>query len=370
MQLTPKNLRAVSCKLRRSLQSTLTLCSSNHCSSPLKKREPKKFKTLKFRPDSVIINNREQNKLFDNEKYKTIISKEKEYSFQKVKIRSRLKKLLDNLIVLDRNTKLLYNSENRRIPKSTKNKRPNSNIFTSKTSSLFSNEQDNIVFRYEDYSYTPEELLSNNFTKEELKIIANDPKYFMLNKPPFKGINLQSQYSLKAKLEEEDEEKKTIINTSDKKSQLLFKHLNTHSLSNDTNKYYSFTTLCSNQHKTKHMINVPSKEQKLSRNKKVNLKYNTTISHITNKETKESNGSDREHLFSSIYYNKVFETFDKRREYVKSENMYFIMKKKKKYEEMNIKHNKVIQQDRIDKYIIRGLVDTLKSNYLYNKKYK
>ena len=46
------------------------------------------------------------------------------------------------------------------------------------------------------------------------------------------------------------------------------------------------------------------------------------------------------------------------------------MKKKKKFEDMNIKHNKVIQQDRIDKYIIRGLVDTLKSNYLYNKKYK
>ena len=370
MQLTPKNLRAVSCKLRRSLQSTLTLCSSNHCSSLLNKKEQKKFTTIKFRPDSVIINNREQNKLFDNEKYKTIISKEKEYSFQKIKIRSRLKKLLDNLIVLDKNTQLLYNSENKRIPKSTKNKRPNSNIFTSKRTALFSNEQDNIVFRYEDYSYTPEELLSNNFTKEELKIIANDPKYFMLNKPPFKGINLQSQYSLKAKLEEEDEEKKTKTNTSDRKSQLLFKHLNTHSLSRDTNKYYSFSTLCSNQHKTKHMLNAPSKEQNLSRNKKINLKYNTTISHITNKETKESDNTNREHLFSSIYYNKVFETFDKRREYVKSENMYFIMKKKKKFEDMNIKHNKVIQQDRIDKYIIRGLVDTLKSNYLYNKKYK
>ena len=47
--------------------------------------------------------------------------------------------------------------------------------------------------------------------------------------------------------------------------------------------------------------------------------------------------------------------------------MYFISKKKMLFQNMKNHHYKTIEQGRLDKYIIRGLVDTLKTNYLKKK---
>ena len=62
-------------------------------------------------------------------------------------------------------------------------------------------------FRYEDYYYTPLELMTKYFTKEELIIIKSSPDYFGLNRYPFKNSDFEFNPTLLAKIEFEDEAK-------------------------------------------------------------------------------------------------------------------------------------------------------------------
>ena len=81
-------------------------------------------------------------------------------------------------------------------------------------------------FRYEDYFFSPLELLTKYFTKEDLILLISSPEYFGLDKLPFKNSDFEFSPTLLSKLEYEEnfgnynklinEENKIIINKNNK----------------------------------------------------------------------------------------------------------------------------------------------------------
>ncbi len=69
-----------------------------------------------------------------------------------------------------------------------------------------------IVNRYEDFYVTPEELLKNNFSENDLNIIKSNPDYFMLDKELFGEAEFMQQKRLAETIEEEDKTKEKIKN--------------------------------------------------------------------------------------------------------------------------------------------------------------
>ena len=282
MKLNNHNLRAISSKLRNSLNTALNLCSLKRQMTLSKKESPNKIVKIKFRPDTAMINNREQVKLCDNVKFKDILVEEKALKFKKMKLRSKLLKLMNHLIILKKETVDYYNNEFKSPP--IFHRRNKSSTVRSSVSSDLFNKKD-VVYRYEDYYYSPEELLQKNFNDTEIKIIANDPKFFMLNRPPFKGINLQIQYSLKAKINEEEEEKEkkpkihsnmlSSLSSSRKRPALT---INNKDIYTHRNRISSLITPNNNTTKTKKIIGPMMKTPFTSRNKPVSFQLSSTRS--------------------------------------------------------------------------------------------
>jgi hypothetical protein len=88
--------------------------------------------------------------------------------------------------------------------------------FTNPNSYCFSNIRP--PFRYEDYYYSPMELIKKYFTKEEIIVLKSSPGYFGLNKFPFKNSDFEFNPTLLSKFSVEDD-KETIDDGHIKKYQ-------------------------------------------------------------------------------------------------------------------------------------------------------
>ena len=160
----------------------------------------------------------QKKELINQPNIKNLIKHEEEMKQKKKLLKGRLLTALSRHLVINSQTFKLYdiiykNEENKDENKdeNIKNKIPSNQYFhfTNRNSYCFSNIRP--PFRYEDYYYSPMELIKKYFTKEEIIILKSSPGYFGLNKFPFKNSDFEFNPTLLSKFSVEDN-KETIDN--------------------------------------------------------------------------------------------------------------------------------------------------------------
>ena len=153
----------------------------------------------------------EKKELINQPNIKNLIKHEEEMKQKKKLLKGRLLTALSRHLVINNQTFKLYdiiykNEENKDENKdeNIKNKINYNQYFhfTNRNSYCFSNIRP--PFRYEDYYYSPMELIKKYFTKEEIIILKSSPGYFGLNKFPFKNSDFEFNPTLLSKFSVED----------------------------------------------------------------------------------------------------------------------------------------------------------------------
>ena len=153
----------------------------------------------------------EKKELINQPNIKNLIKHEEEMKQKKKLLKGRLLTALSRHLVINNQTFKLYdiiykNEENKDENKdeNIKNKIHDNQYFhfTNRNSYCFSNIRP--PFRYEDYYYSPMELIKKYFTKEEIIILKSSPGYFGLNKFPFKNSDFEFNPTLLSKFSVED----------------------------------------------------------------------------------------------------------------------------------------------------------------------
>lgn len=146
----------------------------------------------------------------------TIIDHEaKNKKFEKTKIKGKLLNAINNSIIMDKEKVIFLNNhyhftnedkvkEKEIIYQNNLRMIKKINVITQKNPELL--QPNNLSSRYEDCYLTPQEMLDKNFSVEEQKLIFRDPKFFGLNKEPFKRAKLKMKYNLKDILNQEEKE--------------------------------------------------------------------------------------------------------------------------------------------------------------------
>ena len=167
----------------------------------------------------------QKKKLIKQQNIKSLIKHEEEMKQKKKLLKGRLLTALSRHLVINNQTFKLYeviykNEENKgqNEDQNIKNKVPINKYFhfTNPNSYCFSNIRP--PFRYEDYYYSPMELIKKYFTKEEIIVLKSSPGYFGLNKFPFKNSDFEFNPTLLSKFSVEDD-KETIDDDHIKKYQ-------------------------------------------------------------------------------------------------------------------------------------------------------
>jgi hypothetical protein len=167
----------------------------------------------------------QKKELIKQQNIKSLIKHEEEMKQKKKLLKGRLLTALSRHLVINNQTFKLYeviykNEENKGQNESQniKNKVPINKYFhfTNPNSYCFSNIRP--PFRYEDYYYSPMELIKKYFTKEEIIVLKSSPGYFGLNKFPFKNSDFEFNPTLLSKFSVEDD-KETIDDDHIKKYQ-------------------------------------------------------------------------------------------------------------------------------------------------------
>ena len=153
----------------------------------------------------------EKKELINQPNIKNLIKHEEEMKQKKKLLKGRLLTALSRHLVINNQTFKLYdiiykNEENKDENKdeNIKNKISSNQYFhfTNRNSYCFSNIRP--PFRYEDFYYSPMELIKKYFTKEEIIILKSSPGYFGLNKFPFKNSDFEFNPTLLSKFSVED----------------------------------------------------------------------------------------------------------------------------------------------------------------------
>ena len=153
----------------------------------------------------------EKKELINQPNIKNLIKHEEEMKQKKKLLKGRLLTALSRHLVINNQTFKLYdiiykNEENKEKneDENIKNKIHDNQYFhfTNRNSYCFSNIRP--PFRYEDYYYSPMELIKKYFTKEEIIILKSSPGYFGLNKFPFKNSDFEFNPTLLSKFSVED----------------------------------------------------------------------------------------------------------------------------------------------------------------------
>ena len=167
----------------------------------------------------------QKKELIKQQNIKSLITHEEEMKQKKKLLKGRLLTALSRHLVINNQTFKLYeviykNEENKgqNEDQNIKNKVPINKYFhfTNPNSYCFSKIRP--PFRYEDYYYSPMELIKKYFTKEEIIVLKSSPGYFGLNKFPFKNSDFEFNPTLLSKFSVEDD-KETIDDDHIKKYQ-------------------------------------------------------------------------------------------------------------------------------------------------------
>lgn len=224
-----------------------------------------------------------------------------------------------------------------------------------------------ISHRYEDYYITPGEIIKNNFTEKEAKIILSNPNYFKLNIGKLKDKQLLGSIHLKDTLNKE--EKNILLKKLKKKKKLQKK-------SNSLQKIYLSTTNNEKNPKKDELgcanTNVTFLTSKIKKNRNV-LKYNLNLKKLSEKDDNIQSIYNKTHnskfcLSERKHDKKIskFELFEKRKESIEAEN-------RRNYRQMSLenelkqkikeKQSKLLQKER---KFVQSVLDTLISNYKSN----
>lgn len=170
----------------------------------------KKYKSTKFLTQPNILT---------PPSYSPSISKNdheaKSKKFENTKIKGKLLNAINNSIIMPKEkVRLLNNHYHYATEEKEKEKgiiyqnnlrmAKKINVITQKNPELL--QPNNLSSRYEDCYLTPQEMLDKKFNIEEQKIIFRDPKFFGLNKEPFKKAKLKMNYNLKDILNQEEKD--------------------------------------------------------------------------------------------------------------------------------------------------------------------
>ena len=149
---------------------------------------------------------------------KNILKHEEKMKLKKKLLKGRLLTALSRHLVINRETynnyNILYIEEDKKDidnDDSKNKKKLNYFHYINNNSDYFSKIRP--TFRFEDYYYSPLELLKKYFSNEEISLLKSSPNYFGLNKIPFKNSDFQVNRTLLSKFD--SEENKEIISDSD-----------------------------------------------------------------------------------------------------------------------------------------------------------
>ena len=395
-------------KIKQCLKKTLENIKNNNNQKNIqiksKSHHKNKFKINKKNKNDII------QKIFTQGKFELKTFEESKLQFEKLKLRSKFIKLYSKVLIKDPEEFLSYNFlfKNNIMKfgnKKKQKKKKDEKLIITPHSNLFSDIQ--TTFRYEDIYNTPREFIQKNFSREEKNFLVLDPKYFFLNKPPFSNANLPLKYTLKEKMDEEEE----IFHEKIKKKKLYLMKNRTLSLNNKINnnkkikknfllKSESFENNISKipltnrtEYNTIEKINSLKHNDKNYLKKEINLKSkninnknnfiksrnifnlnrpNTARSY--NKHTNiitETNFTNKN--YDNLYYNTEENTHNKELEYIEKKKAFLFEKnylfnlKKEIFTKKKDENVKELKKKEENKKKLLNLLKILQNNYLSNK---
>ena len=422
-----KNYKSLPNK-KSNLYSNRTINKNNNNNKLKHIKNNRSFSSHNF---SNLIKNKQINKFYNENQFEEATFQEMQNKFKKMKLRAKFVKLVQNSIILQKSQVLLYNymfkknnKNNESSSSSSESEKQNNNnnnkrMIITKQSNYFS--IINNSNRYEDVYKTPYEFIKKNFTFEEQRMLISDPKYFFLNRPPFKGIEIKLMYNLSDKInEEEKNKKKKIIKLS--KNIKLFKNnkennkennnnnnnkikfnfsLSSFDNNNENNQIFSY----SNRNNYNKNFRPASTRNKNCTNLKLNLKPLLSINSLEDKNyfkiyspkklistnniltpvsttnfsnsIKNSSLNNQKISFNSFFksekkINKNYEIkckeFNERKQNYLNDKQYLINKKHYFYDKLKNKHTEKINQNKEDIYKISHIVRHLQKIFLNKKK--
>ena len=372
---------------------------------------------------SNLIKNKQINKFYNENQFEEATFQEMQNKFKKMKLRAKFVKLVQNSIILQKSQVLLYNymfkknnnnnessSSSSESEKQNNNNNNNKRMIITKQPNYFS--IINNSNRYEDVYKTPYEFIKKNFTFEEQRMLISDPKYFFLNRPPFKGVDFNLMYNLTDKINEEEKSKKKKIIKLSKNIKLVKNNKENNNNNIKKIKFnFSLSTFDNNNenqifsYSNKNINNInfrpASSRNKIYTNLKLNLKPLLSINSLENKNyfkiysskklistpvsttnfsnsIKNSSLNNQKISFNSFFksdkkiikknYETKFKEFNERRQNYLNDKQYLINKKHYFYDKLKNKHTEKMKQNKEDNYKISHIVRDLQKIFLNKKK--
>lgn len=323
----------------------------------------------------------------ENKVYSELIEKEKETIAQKKKIKGKLIKMLKSKIVLNKkmygDCDEFFHPEEEMARRKKKGEKLlqrhkkytiNQNfrqINLKITPDFFSNVK--VSFRYEDLYESPEEIILNNFTKDEITLIKQSPKYFALDKPPFKGAKLNIISTLKdmineeERIEQEKNKSKSCHSSLEKKSYIY------EDIHHKQNKLAKIHKMKRNRKSIDNNLSKEKKKQSTTstmglKNRRVLCRSTTNI--ITNKNEMSlltKNNFYNPNLFSCMEYDKIFEEIENRKKETILHRQDNIRYKKEKFEALKNIHIRNLNKSNEEMFEARKVIKQLEKVYIHHK---
>ena len=314
-----------------------------------------------------------------NKLYASLIEEEKRTTAKKKRIKGKLIKMLKSKIVLNKemfkNYDNIFHPENdkekikirlallkkqKAKEKKIKSSSERNHLIVKSTPDFFSSVK--VSFRYEDLYLSPEEILGNYFSKEEIDIMKLSPKYFNLNRPPFKGSQLKLSKSLSDIINKEENQKMDhIIPVRPFNYKYLYKKNTSHKEKQKKQNSIDISTNKKNSVITSHFIS------KSAKNKSLVLSSSRSMRNSIRKKTMDSDFdlNPNDPFYSSYKYEKIFDEIEKRKEYTLMKRQDNLNYKKEKFEFLKNQHIKSQKQHIEDMYQAREVIKQIEKNYIH-----
>ena len=275
-------------------------------------------------------------------KIKNILKHEEKMKLQKKLLKGRLLTALSRHLVINKETFNNYNilyidkEEDKKdniIDDSKNKKKTNFFHFINNNSDYFSKIRP--TFRFEDYYYSPMELLQKYFTNDEINLLKSSPNYFGLNKIPFKNSDFQVNWTLLSKFD--SEENKEIISDSD------IMGLEQH---NKNMKYIM----------EKDKIKKVFKERKINKRKREPIKGKDFVSHYE-RDIEPDEGT-------VAYFDRKYYKYLSNKEKKMEKKINSLKFKKNRFEYLKNLRTKKLREEKNIQRICSPIINIIKKNYM------
>ena len=307
----------------------------------VKKKINRSSSAFFFKPKKNILNNT------TNIAMKNLLEQEEELKKKKKILKARLLTVLARHLVINKDIYNYYNylfkdekvPEENNINKAIKKKQKiNEKIFhfIKHHPDIFSKSKP--PFRYEDYFFSPLELLTKYFTKEDLILLISSPEYYGLNKLPFRNSDFEFNPTLLSKLEYE-ENSGNYNKFINKENKIIIKKNNTFDLNKELNKIKNIF-----------------KEKKINKVKRKPIKGKDFVSHYE-RDIEPDEGTVQ---YFERKYIKYLNNKEKRME-KKINNIRY---KKSQFEFLKNQRTLKLEEEKNVKRITGPIINIIKKNYI------